>query len=216
MSRIVSVAQLKGGVGKSTLAANVASALAAGGKSVTLVDADAQGTATAWFSQGKLPVTGLTLPLEGDSNVKAWLRDVQAIQTDFVVVDLPPHLGAATEAALVISDVAIVPVEPSGPSLLATGKTVDLIRAARLARGDSYPKAVLVPSRVDRRTATGREIEGILHEFGEPVGPAICQRSAHADAFNFGVWIGDQAKGSAAHHEIEALANIIKRVPAHG
>lgn len=69
-----------------------------------------------------------------------------------------------------------------------------------------------MPSKVDRRTAAGAEIEAILHDYGEPVGPGISQRIAHADAFSAGQWIGDYVKGSAAHAEVKALASVIKRL----
>lgn len=145
MAGIIALANLKGGVGKSTLATNIAGALAP--KSV-LVDADPQSTATAW--------------------------------------------GDATAAALAICDLAVVPVSPSGADLRATNKAIELINQAR--------------------TAAGAEIEAVLHDYGEPVAPVISQRIAHADAFTAGQWIGDYAKGSAAHNEIKALASVIKRI----
>ena len=56
------------------------------------------------------------------------------------------------------------------------------------------------------------ELEGVLYELGESVGPAIVQRSAHADAFGAGVWIGQFAPRSAAHQEIETLASVVRRM----
>jgi chromosome partitioning protein len=69
----------------------------------------------------------------------------------------------------------------------------------------------LVPSRIDRRTSSGREIESALKQFGEPIGPAICQRSAFIDALTAGQWIGEYAPESAAHDDITALALSVKR-----
>jgi hypothetical protein len=64
---------------------------------------------------------------------------------------------------------------------------------------------MLVPSRVDRRTAIGRRIHATLERFGLKVGPAIRQRSAHIEAFEAGAWIGVHAPGSPAHREIRVL-----------
>lgn len=216
MGAVIAVANLKGGVGKSTLAVNVASALA-DGAAVELLDADAQGTSTDWGAAGALPITVTPLALEDMRSRDAWIDAVMAAKarTDFVVIDLPPHLDAVIKAAFVVADRVLVPVTPSGADIRATVKALGLMREARKVRGDGKPACLLVPSRVDRRTAAGREIEAVLHGLGEPVAPAIAQRAGHVDAFTSGQWIGQFSPGSAAHHEVAALASIIRRIP-HG
>jgi chromosome partitioning protein len=208
MSGIVAFANLKGGVGKSTLAVNVAGALA---PHSALIDADPQATASAWAEADLLPFPVLTAPLTGN-NVEAWIAEALALEARYVIVDLPPMLGDATAAALAICDLAAVPVSPSGADLKATNRAVELIEQAREARGDGKPRALLIPSKVDRRTGAGAEIEAVLHDYGEPVGPVVSQRVAQVDAFTAGQWIGDYAKGSVAHTEIKTLASVIKRM----
>ena len=101
--RLIAVGNLKGGVGKTTLAISVACALAEHGNAV-VVDADAQASAAAWAAPGKLPVQVVALPLAADSEhaTAAWLGRLVEIRdaADFALVDLPPNLGAATVAAL--------------------------------------------------------------------------------------------------------------------
>lgn len=213
MGKVITVGNLKGGTGKSTIAINVACSLAGKKTRVILIDADAQGTATDWAAAGELPIEVIPLPLDDETDNATWISEVIAIKTqnDLVVVDLPPHIGATLQAALVVSDLFLVPVTPSGADLKATMKALDLLGEARNIRGNGKPPALLIPSRVDRRTGPGREIEAVLHDFGEPVAPAICQRSAHVDAFTAGQWIGAFARKSAAHTEIDALCALIKR-----
>ncbi len=73
MARLIAVANLKGGCGKSTIAVNVACELAQK-STVELIDADAQGTTTAWGGQGLLPVHVNSLPLDGRNGAESWMR----------------------------------------------------------------------------------------------------------------------------------------------
>ncbi|MFD1625940.1 ParA family protein [Azospirillum griseum] len=225
--KIIAVGNLKGGTGKSTVAVNLACALRGSGKvKVAVVDADAQGTASDWAAKGRLGLTVHALPFEESENTghgggsasgrdgEAWGTVVERLRLehDFVVIDLPPQLGDAILNALVAANLFVVPVTASGADLKATTKAIELLRRARARRDDGRPACLLVPSRVDRRTAAGKEIEAVLHDFGEPVAPAIGQRTAHVDAFTAGEWVGSYAPRSAAHGEIDVLAAIVKRV----
>lgn len=210
--QILAVGNLKGGVGKSTLAVNLAAELAQGRK-VHLVDADAQETASEWHAMGGgLPFTCEALPLDDGDDAAAWISRVTSAAVDLVVVDLPPHTGAATAAALILADLFLVPVAPSSLDIRAASKALDMLEEARQERGDGKPAALLIPAKVDRRTAAGREIEAALHEMGHPVGPAVGLRSAFVDSATAGGWIGSYAPRSVAHQEIAALAAVVARI----
>jgi chromosome partitioning protein len=231
MAKIISIVNLKGGVGKSTIAMNLACALAAQGHEAVVVDADSQGTSSFWGEQGSLPVALQSMPLEDRSAARRWttrllksetaeastrsnnwqycLRQTQA---DYVIVDCPPHVGLATRAAVEVADIVLIPVTASAADVAATAPAIDLVMAARRERSDGGPKSLLVPSRIDRSTTTGHRIESILKQFGHDVGPAICQRIAFADSIAFGQWIGDYAPNSPGHKEVTRLADRVKRM----
>ena len=210
LGSIIAVANLKGGVGKSTIAVNLACELAVN-QAVVIVDADAQETATAWASHGKLDVAVEPMPLDPGPDAASWVEGVLNIEADHIVIDCPPHVGPATYAAVGIADIVLVPVTPSGADLVAASPALDLLEEVKQARRDGGPLSMLVPTKVDRRTAAGREIEAALARFDQPVAPSIGQRTAFVDCFGAGVWIGRLAPRSPAREEIHALTNAVKR-----
>ena len=214
MAYTICVGNLKGGTGKTNVAVNLACEIANRRRSVVLVDADAQGSASYWIGLGRLPIRGEAMQLESQREAERWIRRVVAMRNDvnIVVIDLPPHIGAATSAALVVADLLIVPVTASGADIVATAKAIELLKEARQVRGGGKPRCLVVPSKVDRRTAVGREIEAALEQFGEPISPAVCQRSAFVDSFSAGQWIGSYAPRSVAYDEIKALAGKVRRI----
>ena len=214
MGKIAAVANLKGGTGKSTIAVNLACELASGGASVVLVDADDQGTASYWIGRGQYPITLRAARVGEDT--RAWAKQVAALQADIVVIDAPPQIGDTTQAIIGVADLILIPVLASTADIMATGKALALVRTARGQRRGNGPKALLVPSRVDRRTAAGKEIEAVLLEFGEPVAPLVRQRTAFVDCFSAGRWIGSYARNSDAHVDIQALAAVVRRMLRNG
>jgi chromosome partitioning protein len=211
MAQLIALANLKGGCGKSTIAVNLACELARPRTAVVLVDADAQGTATYWLSHGALPIRGEAMPLDDARDAQRWVTRVLGIAAEYVLLDTPPHVGAATEAVVGVADLVLVPVTASAADLAATVSALRLIAKARQVRGDRGPRCLMIPSKIDRRTAGGREIEAALNPFGEPIGPPIHQRVAFVEALSAGQWVGTYAPQSPAHHEIITLARVVKR-----
>lgn len=208
---MIAVVNLKGGCGKSTIAVNLACEFATSGESVLLIDNDSQGTASHWLTHGHLPIQGQFMPLENDADGDRLVRVVSTRTERYIVLDAPAHVGAASQAAGKIADLVLIPVTASGVDLVATRAAVELIQQARTLRRGGGPKCLIVPSKIDRRTDAGRQIEEQLHRFGESIGPTVHQRTAFVEAFGAGEWIGEYAPLTPAHYDITSLAIAVKR-----
>lgn len=206
--KVIAVGNMKGGVGKTTIAVHLASEFANRNHQVMLIDLDEQGTATDWCKRGKLPVKHAAVHVDNVQQAQDFIKSIQSYQADIAVLDLPPHTRESTEAALWVSDVFVIPVTPSGADFISTRKALSICHSVRSHR-NGLPKTVMIPSKVDSRTSFGREIHEALQGFGEPVGPAVKQRSVYVDCFGVGDWVGSIAKSSDAYHDIQNAASAV-------
>ena len=118
---VIALCNQKGGCGKTTLAFNLAQAFAMQGDSVLLVDLDPQGSAADWRSMSPAGGVGFDVePMERTSLVRS-IRNLRR-QYDVVIVDCPPQYADQSADAIRVSDLVLVPVQPSpwmcGPPVL--------------------------------------------------------------------------------------------------
>lgn len=188
MAKLIGLASTKGGVGKTSIALNLAAVLARDGNKVVVLDADPAGHAMAVSELGSLPfpVTALLLEEVEAKAVAAWTKAVRGQDADFVIIDAPGALGAAFGAVVAIVDVALIPTGASMLDIRGAAETVGIVRRHRKAGGRGRPDILVVPSRVDKRTGAGRDVVGTLAGLTEPVSPAISLRAVVADALSAG------------------------------
>lgn len=139
MAKIISVIQVKGGTGRSTVSTNLAGELAKKGKTV-LIDCDQpQATSTSWYAVRSQQ--GLTQDLLGglqadtaSSHQELVAKVEQHAKADYIVLDGPPRLAELTRAILILADANIVPVGASTAEIWATSDLVELVKEAKAIR----------------------------------------------------------------------------------
>ncbi|MCP3959256.1 MAG: ParA family protein [bacterium] len=202
----------KGGSGKTTAALNLAAALAELGRRVLVVDTDRQASAHRWAMarDGAAPRPVHRLPVEDEGGARHFSAELRRLaagrRAGIVLVDCPPGLPTAAIAALLVADLALIPVTPSPLDLWALEDALGMVAEARKARGGKLPRVGLVPSRLIAGTTLARDLPETLESFGEPVAPSIGQRIAIAESAIAGQTIGEYQPGSKGHEEFQALA----------
>ncbi len=159
---VIVVANPKGGVGKSTLATNVAGCLAAAGHAVMLGDVDRQQSSAQWLRLR--PATAA--PIQGwDVAADHLVRPPKG--TTHVVLDTPAGLhGKRLDAVMRIADRMLIPLQPSLFDIQATHAFVQALRAH--ARG-SQVKVGLVGMRVRENTKANEQLHSYLATVPVPV-----------------------------------------------
>lgn len=208
---IVAVVNQKGGAGKTTIALNLAAAIAAEGRRVLVIDADPQQTAQDWAAVRQAP-----LPFQVVGLVKPVLhRDLPALAADYddVVIDGAPRNYEVARSAIASAEVVLIPVQPSGADFWASRETVGLVKEAHDFK--ETQKAVFVVSRKIGRTVLGRDIADALAEFEVPILRAgTTQRVIYAEAMTGGTTVIEQQPEGAAAGEIRAILAELREVTA--
>jgi len=196
---IISFVNQKGGVGKTTMAINLASNLVRKNHKLVLIDADPQASAATWHSiEDNQAFEILDHPGEMTQ------ADVECLESEFeyVIIDAPPAVDDKVKTILKASDLAILPVTPSSLDLWSCKETLDTMNpnSEVLQNGEVR----LLINRKIPGTRVGREVRQALEKFETPVFETeLCQRVAYIDAMKYGVSVMQFAPGSKAANEIE-------------
>jgi len=197
MAIVITVAQQKGGTGKTTLAANLAAALAPSRK-VALLDIDPQHSLAHWI--GLRPETAAKLTF---SDVSGWrvTGELDRLKAghDIVVIDTPPQIDTDARLAIRGANIVLIPVQPSPPDIWAAEGTLKL--AATEKR-----QAAMVLNRVPSSGKLRETMAAQLKRDGKPLLTAtIGNRTGFATAFAEGLAVTETAPRSIAANELRAL-----------
>ena len=212
MAVVITVAQQKGGSGKTMLAANLAAWLA-GGKSTAVLDIDPQHSLARWH---RLRAAHAPAPAPvALSDVSGWRLagelDRLRREHEIVLVDTPPVVDSDARRAIRAADLVIVPLQPSASDLWAAEGTF------QLAAEEKRPVCVVL-NRVPAAGKQRAEMLHALHERGISVLAAtLGNRTVFSQAFAQGLGVTEAAPRTVAAKELQALAeSVLAEIAAHG
>ena len=196
----------KGGAGKTTLCVNLAAGMASGHPSVIL-DADPQQSSLQWCDIAEC--NQAVDVVDASDNIEHALN---ALDERYVnrLIDCPPSVHSdQMQQALLVADIAVIPVQPSPLDIWAT---VHIEAAVEIARQDNPKlKAILVINQFESRTRLSKIMQRALAELSVPAAETIIKRRAvYRNSFLEGKTVHDMgSRGAAASDEIR---NLIREV----
>ncbi len=207
MAVVITIAQQKGGTGKTTLAANIAAAFAAT-RRVALLDIDPQKSLSRWHGlrvARRAPATALAF-----SDISGWrlAAELERLKRDHdvVLIDSPPQLDTDARVAVRAADIALVPIQPSLPDIWAAEGTLALA-------GEERRPAHLVFNRVPSASRLRETIEADLAARRLPLlRSALGNRAGFAHAFAAGLGVTEAAPRSTAAAELRALLDELQEL----
>lgn len=203
--KIITIAQQKGGAGKTTIVAHLAVAFSQRGKRVAVIDIDPQGSLTQWhkireqrFGEG---FTGMNF-----SSISGWRlpNEIERVKrdVDVIIIDSPPHTQTETKTAIRAADFVIIPAQPSPTDLWATAETVKLVTEERI------PHRILL----NRAVLNSKLLRDIEKKFSSVMKNKIGNRISFASAMLEGRCVTETATSGAASEEVKLILKEVSSI----
>jgi chromosome partitioning protein len=197
-TKILTIANRKGGAGKSTCAAHLSMEAAKRGLKTILIDLDPQKTLETWWKKRKEDNPFLTdIDPQKIEDVVLYLNEHDF---DLCIIDTPGDTSVNAAAGLKVADLVLIPSKPTAPDLQAIGRTIATIKTL----GKDY---IFVVTQVVARTKLALQATAILSEFGMVTPENLGNRVAYANAMSAGTSAASEDKG--AKEELEVLWDFV-------
>ncbi|TXK93139.1 peptide transporter [Methylococcaceae bacterium HT1] len=208
MSKVIANLNQKGGVGKTTIAANIGVSILNRGHSVLMVDSDPQGSLRDWSAtnDGELvSVIGL------DRETLA--KDIEGVKApyDFVIIDGRAKAEKMAGAAIRAADIVLIPVAPSALDIWGASDITEAI-AARHEVTEGKPETRFIINAATKNTKLIEEIRPATEESGfKPLGTVLYSREIYKQTMGEGLTV-HSGKNADALEEIENLTTEIMEI----
>lgn len=182
--KVITVANLKGGSGKTSAAVPLGYWSAQAGLSSAVIDLDTSESASQWIQSAHLASTMLGTYKVSIERLQATLDELEDAVFDRVFVDTPSFNEAVVIRAMGVSDAVLIPVRIGTGDLGQLPRTLDLLDLPRRANADL--KVFLLPNHTGTMKAVERDtmnvLEGLREQYNFTVLPGVPLRSQYATA----------------------------------
>ncbi len=209
---IISVTSLKGGVGKSTLSQNLAVCFAHAGYKVCIIDVDTNQSTIRWSGlrpedNPAIPVFGQPDGIELSKNVKILAKDYEVI-----VIDGTPSLNKVTSKIILLADILLIPILPSGLDMWATEQFMERYQDAVHEKEAPIP-AYFILNQFQQNINLAKEVRDVLEDSAIPVfQTTLGTRTAYREAVIKGVGVVEYKDPKAKAELVNLFNELIKYV----
>lgn len=197
---IIALTTQKGGTGKTTLATSLAVAAVEAGETVAVFDLDPQGSLAAWGEQREAETPHVeTFPVEKIKQMGAMLDQLSS-KFSTIILDTAGADTVVSRAAMMASDLCLLPLRPTRIDLLAIKPTVQAV-----LRLDKRFAFVLNQCPTMPKNNRAFEVKDGLSAIGDLALPLIGQRVDYQDAYAGGEGVTELAPDGKAAEEMREL-----------
>ncbi|MDJ0276016.1 ParA family protein [Sphingomonas sp. 2R-10] len=191
---VITMLSPKGGVGKTTTALILATELAAGGRTVVMIDADPNFPLARWAGKEGKP-GNIEVIAEIDEDEIIGTIDAARKRADYVIVDLEGKASARATNALMMSNLALVPIQGSELDAVEAARAFKVVRNAGTARQRPLPYAAVLTRAPASIRLWPRDLKAVvanLEGAGIPmIATALAERGAFRGLFSMGGTLAD-------------------------
>jgi len=196
--KILTVANRKGGAGKSTCAAHIAYEAVRSGLKVILIDMDPQKTLETWWQ--KREEENPYLVDTNAADLFDMLEKLAQKNFDLCIIDTPGDASVNASTGIKAADLILIPSKPTPPDLAAIGRTISLVE-------ENKKNFAFVITQGIVRTKAALQAASVLSQFGAVAPSVISNRTSYANAMGQGASAGSFDK--VAEEEISNVWQFI-------